>query len=227
MIKAVIWDFGGVLTSSPFEAFRRFEFDRGIPADFIRGVNAKNPDSNAWARFERAEIALEEFDALFEAESSSAGHAIKGSHVVALLGGELRPKMVRALELCASHYRVGCITNNVPAGRGSGTRLGEAGASLRRSQVAFDAQHAAAIKRVMALFHHVVESKRVGIRKPDPKIYLMACAALGVSPVDAVYLDDLGVNLKPARELGMTTIKVSDPDAALAELEQILGRKLL
>lgn len=212
MIRAVIWDFGGVLTSSPFEAFRRFEARRGITSDFIRGVNAKNPDTNAWARFERAEIVLEEFDALFEEESRKAGHPIKGRDVVALLGGELRPAMVRALELCRAHYRVGCITNNVPAGRGGGMSL--------------NPEHAAAVKQVMALFHHIVESKRAGVRKPDPHIYLMSCEALGVHPPECVYLDDLGVNLKPARTLGMRTIKVIDPDAALGELEQILGRVL-
>jgi len=212
MIKAVIWDFGGVLTSSPFEAFNRYEREARIPADFIRGVNARNPDTNAWAQFERSEITLDEFDVLFEGETRLAGHAITGRDVVALLGGVVRPKMVRALEICREHYKVGCITNNVPAGRGSG--------------MALDSEQAAAVKQVMALFHHIVESKRAGIRKPDPRIYHMSCDALGVSPTEAVYLDDLGVNLKPARALGMRTIKVVDPDVALGELENILGRGL-
>lgn len=212
MIKAVIWDFGGVLTSSPFEAFNRYEAAHGIPADFIRGVNAVNPDANAWAQFERSEITLAEFDPLFEVETNQAGFPIKGRDVIALLGGDLRPAMVRALEICRNHYSVGCITNNVPAGRGAGMHLDKARAS--------------AVSQVMGLFHQVIESRLTGIRKPDPRIYQMACEKLGVSPSEAVYLDDLGVNLKPARELGMRTIKVSDPEIALRALEDMLGRPL-
>lgn len=212
MIKAVIWDFGGVLTSSPFEAFNRYETRQGIPVDFIRTVNATNPHDNAWAQFERSEISPDEFDGLFEAESRAAGHSIAGSDVIALLGGDLRPAMVTALEICRERYQVGCITNNVSAGQGPG--------------MAADSERAAAMARVMGLFHHVVESRLVGVRKPDPRIYEMSCKALGVTADQAVYLDDLGVNLKPARELGMRTIKVGDPSVALTELEAILGHAL-
>ncbi len=212
MIEAVIWDFGGVLTSSPFEAFNRYEDEQGIPRDFIRLVNATNPDSNAWAQFERSEISLDEFDRRFAAESEVLGHAVPGREVIALLGGDLRPEMVRALQVCQGRYRVGCITNNVSAGEGPG--------------MARDQRRAQAIGDVMALFHHIIESRLAGVRKPDPRIYLMACDALGVVPERAVYLDDLGVNLKPARELGMRTIKVVDPAAALDELEAILGHSL-
>lgn len=212
MIEAVIWDFGGVLTSSPFEAFNRYEIEHGIPRDFIRKVNATNPDTNAWAQFERSEISLDEFDRRFAVESKAVGHAVPGREIIALLGGDLRPEMVRALQICQGSYRVGCITNNVSAGEGPG--------------MARDQGRAQAIADVMALFHHVVESRLAGVRKPDPRIYLMACEALGVSPERAVYLDDLGVNLKPARELGMKTIKVGAPAAALDALEAILGHSL-
>ena len=211
-IKAVIWDFGGVLTSSPFEAFNRYEAANNIPLDFIRGVNAVNPDTNAWAQFERSEVTLEQFDALFLDESGARGRAIGGRAVIGLLGGHVRPMMAQALRRCAARYRVGCITNNVPAGKGPGMVL--------------DNAQAQAVRDVMALFHHIVESKRAGIRKPDPRIYQMSCDALGVSPAQAVYLDDLGVNLKPARDLGMRTIKVGEPEKALAELEAILGHSL-
>ncbi len=212
MIEAVIWDFGGVLTSSPFEAFNRYEREHGIPTDFIRKVNATNPDTNAWAQFERSEISLDEFDGRFAAESKALGYAVPGREVISLLGGDLRPEMVRALQICQGRYRVGCITNNVSAGEGPG--------------MARDQGRAQAIADVMALFHHVVESRLAGVRKPDPQIYLMACDALGVSPGRAVYLDDLGVNLKPARELGMQTIKVGAPAAALDALEAVLGHSL-
>jgi putative hydrolase of the HAD superfamily len=211
-IKAIIWDFGGVLTSSPFEAFNRYEAANGIPADFIRGVNARNPDENAWARFERSEITIDQFDRLFADESAAMGRKIDGRDVIALLGGEVRPMMAEALRRCSLRYKVGCITNNVPAGKGPG--------------MALDADKANAIRAVMQLFHHVIESKRAGIRKPDPRIYQMSCEALGVEPQQAIYMDDLGVNLKPARALGMRTIKVGEPEIALAELEGLLGHPL-
>lgn len=211
-IKAVIWDFGGVLTSSPFEAFNRYEAANNVPLDFIRGVNAVNPDSNAWAQFERSEVTLDQFDSLFAEESAARGRRIAGREVIALLGGDVRPIMAEALRRCSLRYKVGCITNNVPAGKGPGMVL--------------DNERAQAVREVMALFHHIVESKRAGIRKPDPRIYQMSCDALGVSPAQAVYLDDLGINLKPARALGMQTIKVGAPERALAELEALLGHSL-
>ncbi len=212
MIRAIIWDFGGVLTSSPFEAFNCYEAANNIPPDFIRGVNAVNPDTNAWARFERSEVTLDQFDVLFADESAARGRRIAGRDVIALLGGNVRPMMAQALRRCSLQYKVGCITNNVPAGKGPGMVL--------------DNARAQAVRDVMALFHHIIESKRAGIRKPDPRIYQMSCDALEVRPEQAVYLDDLGVNLKPARDLGMRTIKVGEPEKALAELEAILGHSL-
>ncbi len=209
MIEAVIWDFGGVLTSSPFEAFNRFEAERGIPRDFIRRVNATNPESNAWARFESNRIDLDEFDAAFARESEAAGHRITGREVVALLSGELRPRMVTLLKRCRERFRVACITNNVKSGQGPG--------------MATDSERARAVQEVMGLFHLVVESSVEGIRKPDPAIYRLACHRLGVAPDRAVFLDDLGVNLKPARALGMHTIKVLDEDQAIQALCGITG----
>ncbi|NLO81303.1 MAG: HAD-IA family hydrolase [Xanthomonadaceae bacterium] len=212
-IKAVFWDFGGVITSSPFEAFRRFEEEHGLPRDFLRSVNATNPDNNAWARFERSELTLEEFDREFEAETAAAGHPVPGRKVIALLGGDVRPEMVRALELIRTRFRIACITNNVRAGKGAGMHT--------------DAERAARIGEILALFERVFESSKLGMRKPDPRIYLHACEQMGVAPEEVVYLDDLGINLKPARELGMTTIKVVEPRAALEELGTVLGMPLL
>ncbi len=209
MIKAVIWDFGGVLTTSPFEAFNRYEQDRGLPADFIRGINATNPDTNAWALFERSEITPEEFDVKFAEESDAKGHRVPGADVIALLAGDLRPAMVAALRTISAQFKTGCITNNVNAGEGAG---------MARTQAKADA-----VAGVMALFHEVIESSKVGIRKPDPRIYQMMCEKLAVEPADAVYLDDLGINCKPARAMGMTTIKVTDPSIALSELEDAVG----
>ena len=192
MVEAVIWDFGGVITTSPFEAFARFETERGLPADIIRRTNAINHHENAWAKFERAEVDIESFDELFAAESLALGAEVRGKDVLPLLSGDLRPEMVEALRLVKSRFKTGCITNNLPA-----NAIGSAsGRSLY-------------VAEVMALFDHIIESAKIGLRKPDPRIYRMMIEALGVDPKNCVYLDDLGVNLKPAREMGMTTIKVA------------------
>jgi putative hydrolase of the HAD superfamily len=209
MFEAVIWDFGGVLTSSPFEAFARFEMERGLPADIIRRTNAANHLENAWAKFERAEVDIETFDRLFAAESLALGAEVRGKDVLPLIAGELRPEMVEALRRIKTKFRTGCITNNLPA-----NAIGSAGGRTLY------------IAEVMALFDHVIESARIGLRKPDPRIYRMMVEALGVDPERCIYLDDLGVNLKPARELGMTTIKVTAAAQALAELEAATGLSL-
>jgi putative hydrolase of the HAD superfamily len=209
MIEAVIWDFGGVLTTSPFEAFARFEIERGLPADIIRRTNAANHLENAWAKFERAEVDIEAFDQLFSVESLALGAEVRGRDVLPLLSGDLRPEMVEALTRVKTRFKTGCITNNLPA-----NAIGSAsGRSLY-------------IAEVMVLFDHVIESAKIGLRKPDPRIYRMMVEALGVDPKACVYLDDLGVNLKPAREMGMTTIKVLNAPQAIAELEAATGLSL-
>jgi putative hydrolase of the HAD superfamily len=209
MIEAVIWDFGGVLTSSPFEAFARFETERGLPLDIIRRTNASNHWENAWAKFERAEVDLETFDQLFAAESLALGAEVRGKEVLPLLSGDLRPEMVDALKRVKAELKTGCITNNLPA-----NAIGSIGG---RSLY---------ITEVMALFDHVIESAKIGLRKPDPRIYRMMVEALDVDPRACVYLDDLGVNLKPARDMGMTTIKVVNAPQAIAELEAATGLAL-
>jgi len=209
MIEAVIWDFGGVLTTSPFEAFARFEIERGLPADIIRRTNASNHWENAWAKFERAEVDLETFDQLFAAESLALGAEVRGKDVLPLLSGDLRPEMVEALRRIGTELKTGCITNNLPA-----NAIGSLGG--RSLYVA----------EVMALFDHVIESAKIGLRKPDPRIYQMMVEKLDVDPKACAYLDDLGVNLKPAREMGMTTIKVVNAAQAIAELEMATGLAL-
>ena len=209
MFEAVIWDFGGVLTSSPFEAFARFEAERGLPADIIRRTNAANHLENAWAKFERAEVDVETFDRLFAAESLAFGAEVRGRDILPLLAGDLRPEMVEALRRIKVKFKTGCITNNLPA-----NAIGSAGGRTLY------------IAEVMALFDHIIESAKIGLRKPDPKIYQMMVDTLAVDPKRRIYLDDLGINLKPAREMGMTTIKVRDARQALAELEAATGLSL-
>lgn len=204
-VEAVIWDFGGVFTTSPFEAFARFEAERGLPRDFIRRVNSANPHENAWALFERNLIDAARFDRLFLEESAALGHPVAGADVLPLISGTLRPRMVAALRTCKQHFKVGCITNNMvpPAASGS-TDPGPMGL-------------------VLPLFDAIIESSKAGVRKPDPRIYLMMCDLLAVTPDACVYLDDLGVNCKPAAQLGMTAIKVADVDQALADLSAATG----
>jgi putative hydrolase of the HAD superfamily len=212
MIKAVLWDFGGVMTTSPFEAFSRYERERGLPQDFIRTINATNPEANAWARFESSEVDLHEFDELFAAESETAGFRVPGREIIKLLSGDVRPRMVEVLKRIKQHYAVACITNNVRSGHGPGM----ASSSKRADRVA----------EVMALFDLVVESSIEGIRKPNPKIYQITCERLGVAPQSAVFLDDLGINLKPARALGMQTIKVLSEQQAIEDLSALLSLDL-
>ena len=210
----VIFDFGGVITASPFEAFNKLEAERGLPHDFVRRVNSSNPDDNAWAKFERAEIDAAAFDSLFAEEARALGHELEGEAVLAVIAGAVRPAMVATLDtLKGRGFTIACITNNVPGGK-----MGIRGAGMTRSPEA-----AIEVADIMARFDHVIESSKAGVRKPDPRIYLMMCEKLGVEPAECIYLDDLGINCKPASQLGMHAIKVTSGDQALADLSAALG----
>ena len=200
--KAIIWDFGGVITSSPFDAFNEFEEVNGLPKDIIRTINSENPDMNAWAQFESNSITINQFDDLFLKEAKTKGFDIKGRDIIKLLKGSIRENMVSFLRELESNFKLGCITNNVKPSSEENT----------------DNE----TKEAMSIFDHVIESSIVGIRKPNPEIYMMSCDALNVSPDQCIYLDDLGINLKPARELGMTTIKVIQPEDAIQEVRNLL-----
>jgi len=203
-LEAVFWDFGGVFTTSPFENFNLLEKRYGAPTDFIRTINSVNPTTNAWAQFESNQVSLEEFDELFAAESKLAGYEIRGKEVISMLSGDLRPKMVELLKLCKKEYKVACITNNVKAGRGPG--------------MSSDDDKASKVSKVMELFDDVIESSLEGIRKPNPEIYKLACRRLSVEPEQCLFIDDLGINLKPAKEMGMRTIKVLSEAQALEDI---------
>ncbi|HET6969501.1 MAG TPA: HAD-IA family hydrolase [Phenylobacterium sp.] len=208
-VEAVIWDFGGVFTSSPFEAFNRLEVELGAPKDHIRRVNATNHHDNAWALFERNEIDAARFDQLFLEESTALGHPVQGRDVLPLLSGAVRPRMVAALKTCKQHFKVGCITNNVVSMHSPGQD------EIQRA--------AGAMGQIMPLFDAIIESSKAGVRKPDPRIYQMMCELLAVEPSACVYLDDLGINCKPAAQLGMKAIKVVDVDQTLADLAAATG----
>jgi putative hydrolase of the HAD superfamily len=203
-LRAVIFDLGGVVLDSPLHAIARYERELGIPAGHVNRVVAARGPGGAWARLERGELGLEAFAPAFERECAEAGHAISAREMLARIGEASgpRPAMLAAIRaLRARGYAVAALTNNWE---------GEPGASP-------------GLPELRALFDAFVESSVVGMRKPDPRIYLYACERVRVAPPEAVFLDDIGRNLKAARELGMTTIKVDEPAAALAELTRVLG----
>ena len=207
MHRAVLFDFGGVILSSPFDAFNDYESAHLLPRDFIRTVNSTNPLDNCWAKLERSDISPAEFDEAFAAESAALGHRLPGREVLALLHGELRPEMVKALDtLKASGYILACLTNNVLS-----------------TDATTSTEREVALRAVLNRFDAIIESSKIGVRKPEPKFYELACAAINVEPSECVFLDDLGVNLKPAAAMGMTTIKVTSAQQALDELSQILS----
>jgi len=203
MITAVLFDFGGVILTSPFDAFNKYEAEIGLPSDTIRRLNATNPDTNAWARLERGELDAPGFCLAFDREALAAGYTLDASRILTGLRGTIRPEMVRAVELCGERLLTAMLTNNFH----------------RPDSDPFDTEAV----DVFGLFDHIIESSVVGVRKPERKFYEIACDTLGVGPHECVFLDDLGVNLKPARAMGMTTIKVGDPAAAISELEAVVG----
>ena len=202
-IRAALFDFGGVISTSPFDSFARYEREHGLPVDFLRGLNATNSDTNAWARHERNELTFDQFCAAYEEEAIGAGHTIDARDVIGCLAGDLRPEMLEAIRRCHERLRTGLITNNMVA--------------------ADDGESPSWVSAVHDLFDVIIESSKEGIRKPDPAIYELACEQLGVEASEVVFLDDLGINLKPAAAMGMTTIKVVDADKAIAELEAAVG----
>ena len=208
MKKAVLWDFGGVILSSPFEAFNRYEAEHGLPQDFIRSTNAENPQHNAWAQLERNDITPARFDQVFAEESFKRGYRVNGRDVLALLSGTIRPDMVALLDrVILAGFRTACLTNNV---------------LVDQPAPSVDPRRATDIAAIMARFEFVVESSKVGVRKPEPRFYEIACELLKVEPHECVFLDDLGINLKPAAAMGMSTIKVRSSTQAIAELSALL-----
>ena len=222
--RAVFWDFGGVILSSPFEAFNRYEAEQGLPTDFIRSVNTRNPDTNAWALIERREIDATTFDGLFAAESEALGHRVPGRDVLAMLSGAIRPEMVTALDrVIEAGYVTACLTNNIASGNIASGNIASGNIASGNVRSSGDGAARPDVDAVMQRFDHVVESSSVGHRKPEPRFYEIACELAGVTPVECVFLDDLGINLKPAKAMGMTTIKVLDAEQAITDLEATLG----
>ena len=216
MIKAVFWDFGGVITTSPFDSFNIYEESQNLPKDLIRTINSTNPDNNAWAKLERSEIDQEEFDSLFEVESRQFGHSIPGKQILSLLKGQIRPRMVKAIREIKDKLIQGCLTNNIQSTEDQELEKDNVGTAISETN-----------QEIMGLFDFVFESSKENVRKPDPDFYKLACQKGGVNPHEVIFLDDLGINLKPAKALGMKTIKVVKSKNALLELQTFLKFRII
>ncbi len=207
--SSIFWDFGGVITSSPFEAFNLFEKENNVPLDFIRKVNSTNPFNNAWAQLEESKISLKEFDLLFAKESKQLGREILGREVLSLLQGTIRPRIVAAIKKFKElGFLQACLTNNFDSGD--------------RDISALDDKNDERLK-IMDLFDFVIESKEVGVRKPSDEFYELALTITKAIPEKTIFLDDLGINLKPAKLLKISTIKVVSEQQALDELSDLTG----
>ena len=207
MFEAVFFDFGGVILSSPFDAFARYEERNNLAVGTLRTINSRNPNSNAWARLERGQLSVDQFVTEFESEARELGYLVDGAQVLACLSGEIRPAMVEAVRRCQERIGTALLTNNFVATNPHWSSGGSFAALL-------------------PLFDVVIESSTAGCRKPEPRFYELALERMQVAPERVIFLDDLGINLKPARQLGMTTLKVEDPSVALQELETLLGFSL-
>ena len=188
----------------PLRVLQPLRRGNGLPRDFIRGLNATNSDTNAWACFERGEVDRDGFALRFEEEARLAGGRLDARAVLGMLSGAIRPEMVEAVRRCHAVMKTALLTNNFIA---EGEGRSEFGGLLDS-------------------FDLIIESSKSGLRKPDPRVYRLACEHLEIEPSEAIFLDDLGVNLKPARAMGMTTIKVLSADQALADLEAATGLRL-
>ena len=208
MISTVLFDFGGVITTSPFDGFADYEKESGLPEDLIRKINSTNPDMNAWAKYERNHVTREEFLELFEEEAFVLGYKVNADRVLQCLSTDIRPKMLSAVEKLTDVYTTAILTNNLTEVSEDETKPGPS------------REHLAS---VISVVDAIIESSKIGVRKPDTAFYEIACEQLGVRPDECVFLDDLGINLKPARLMGMTTIKVVTESQALHDLSSVLN----
>ena len=202
-IKAVLFDLGGVIFESPLHTISSFETEQGLLAGTVGRIVTGAGGEGAWARHERGEISVETFERGLREEARRFGVDLDVNGMMRRIEADvaIRPRMLAAVgRLREEGIGVAAITNNWKG---------------------LDAPS------VTDHFDVVVESWLVGVRKPEPEIYRITLARLGVAPREAVMLDDIGVNLKTALNMGMTTIKVTDPIDALEELGALVGVSLL
>ena len=203
---AVIFDLGGVVLESPLPAITAYETETGLPPRFVAQLVVAGGADGPWARLERGELNARAFGAAFEQQAVAAGSRLDGAM---LLGRIAQTTVVRAPMLAAIRRL-----------RATGIRV----AALTNTWAAPD--RPSRVEPLRREFDCFVESFRVGMRKPEPRIYELVCRQLDVSPAASIFLDDLGGNLKPARAMGMTTLKVGDATPAIVDLEHLLGVSL-
>ena len=208
-IKTIIFDFGGVITNSPIEGFKLLEEKHGYDKGIITNINMNNPDNNAWAKSERGEIDINTFLEEFEKEALSIGQKINAKEILQQLYGSLRKNMINKIKLLSASkkYKLICLTN-----------------VLKGVDIFTPKERVEAVKNVMSYFDIIYESYKLNMRKPEARIYQYILKELNIEPQETVFLDDLGMNLKSARKLGINTIKVIEPNDAIYELDQILER---
>jgi len=207
-IKTIIFDFGGVLTNSPIEGFKKLEKTYGYSKGLITDINMNNPNNNAWAKSERGEIDIDTFLYQFEQEALEIGHKIDAKEILMQLYGSLRPNMTEKIISLSklNKYKLICLTN-----------------VLKGINIFMPKEREETVNNVMSYFDKIYESYKIGMRKPESKIYEYLIEDLGIIPKETVFLDDLGMNLKTAKQLGINTIKVIDPDDAIKELDYLLN----
>ena len=206
-IKTIIFDFGGVITNSPIEGFKNLEKTHGYSKGLITGINMNNPDNNAWARSERGEIEIDTFLSQFEQEALDIGHDINADEILIQLYGSPRPIMIKKIiSLSKSNkYKLICLTN-----------------VLKGIKKFMPKEREEVVNNIMSYFDKIYESYKIGMRKPEARIYEYIIKDLEINPKETIFLDDLGMNLKTARQLGINTIKVVDPIEAIKTLDQFI-----
>ena len=206
-IKTIIFDFGGVITNSPIEGFKKLEKTHGYSKGLITGINMNNPDNNAWARSERGEIEIDTFLSQFEQEALEIGHDINADEILIQLYGSPRPIMIKKIiSLSKSNkYKLICLTN-----------------VLKGIEKFMPKEREEVVNNIMSYFDKIYESYKIGMRKPEARIYEYIIKDLEINPKETIFLDDLGMNLKTARQLGINTIKVVDPIEAIKTLDQFI-----
>lgn len=206
-IKTIIFDFGGVVTNSPIEGFKKLEDTYGYAKGLITSINMNNPNNNAWAQSERGEINIDTFLSQFEKEALEIGQKINANEILMQLYGSMRPIMVnKIISLAKSKkYKLICLTN-----------------VLKGIKKFMPKEREEDVNNIMSYFDVIYESYKIGMRKPESRIYEYIIENLAIIPNEAVFLDDLGMNLKTAKKLGINTIKVVDPEESIKELDLLL-----
>ena len=204
-IQTIIFDFGGVITDSPIEGFKKLEKSYGISKGVISSIVMTNPDNNAWAKSERGEIDIQTFIEEFNLEAKKLGYNLNAKEILKQLYGPLRPLMVEKIASLSKNYQLICLTN-----------------VLKGVHVFSPKERKKEVDHVLSFFDKIYESCEIGMRKPEKRIYRYLLDDLKIKPENSVFLDDLGMNLKTAKLLGINTIKVIDPIAALRELNNYL-----